>query len=140
MNMVVCPHCKSHRIVTSKVPKEVVVVMDCPACHELSVLYRNGVIPLDKRVLEGGSFEERKTHLAGVIARFLEAGPFPFSSEAGEAPEEALDERGPAKEAAPDADKEGEFVPPISDEEFQKFVRIDLKCVDNSAYFRRHFG
>jgi hypothetical protein len=29
---------------------------------------------------------------------------------------------------------------PITREEFEKFVRVDLKCLDSSDYFKRHFS
>jgi len=38
------------------------------------------------------------------------------------------------------APEQGQGKPHITPEEFDKFVRIDLKCLDNAAYFRRHFG
>ena len=137
MDMLVCPHCKKHRIVTSRIPSDMVVVLPCPSCHELSVVYRNHVIPISRRIIERGSFEERKTHLAEVIAEFLEAGIFPTGGDAcGDAC--AKDSDMPA--AAEDAVETDIEFKPISPEEMEKFARIDLKCIDNTAYFRRHFG
>ncbi len=136
--MMLCPHCKKHRFVTAKVPKDVVFVMPCPACHELSVFFRDRVIALSRRIIERGTFEERKTHLAHVIAEFLEAGMLSMGTK-GEAMErEAEDE----STFLPD---EGftelpEDIIPISEQEFEKFVKIDLKCIDNDAYFKRHFN
>ena len=139
--MVVCPHCKSGRIESAKIPTDVVVVMPCPACRELCVIFRDKVIPLNRKIIEQGTMEERKMHLANVIAEFLEAGMFPprgieamYSGR--ETPSEEKEETGaPQRETGPE-----EPMAPISKEEFDKFVRIDLKCIDNPAYFRRHFG
>ena len=140
MDVVVCPHCKSHRIASTTIPKDVVVVMPCPSCHELSVLFRNKVIPLDRHVIEQGSFDERKEHFAHIIAMFLEAGMFPLlGGEDEEGAEEVRPKRGKRKRKgvqAPPPENEN----PISEKEFDKFVRIDLKCIDNPAYFRKHFG
>ena len=140
--MLVCPHCHSHRIVTAKVPKDVVVVMPCPVCHELAVLFRNRVIPLNRKILENGTFEQRKDHLAQVIAEFLESGL--FSELDGEDEILSLD-AGTDASSSEDAEEQvfesvSTPIPPISKEEFDKFVRIDLKCIDNPAYFKRHFG
>lgn len=139
MDMVVCPHCKSHRIITSRVPKDVVAVMPCPNCHELAVLFREKIIPINRRILEEGSKEERTQHLAQVITEFLEAGILPFqegepdfSSGTEAEDEETLDPGGPS------ADQE--TMDPISDKEAEKFARVDLKCLDDAAYFKRHFG
>lgn len=134
MDMVVCPHCKTHRLVTSKVPRDVVVVVPCPVCHEFSVLFRKKVIPLNRRIIEHGTFEERKDHLAHVIAEFLETGMFTLGEEHADESMPAANEsaeRGAAAQDSADA---------ISEEEIDKFVKIDLKCIDNPAYFRRHFG
>ncbi|MBI2432437.1 MAG: hypothetical protein HYV26_06160 [Candidatus Hydrogenedentes bacterium] len=134
MDMVVCPHCKNHRLVTSRVPKDVIVVMPCPSCHELAVVFRNRVIPLNRRVLERGTFDERKNHLAEVIAHFLEAGIFPFGfGEDGAEMPFGMDTR-------PGAADQEDQTDPISEEEMDRFTRIELKRLDNPAYFKRHFG
>lgn len=138
MDVVVCPHCHSHRIVTTKIPRDVVAVMPCPSCHELAVLFRDKVIALNRRILESGTFEERKEHLAHVIAEFLEAGMLPaegFTMAHGQNREfdDEDVEFGDADEDQPDF---GE----ITDREMEQFVKIDLKCIDDPSYFRKHFG
>ena len=141
MNLVVCPHCKSHRIVTSRVPKDVIVVMSCPSCGELVVLFRKKVIALDRSTLEEGTLEEKKEHIAGVIVEFLEPGIFRigtrgFRTTEGPASDEAeepiIDESEESEERAWQA--------PISEREFKEFTHIQLKRLDDAAYFKRHFG
>lgn len=133
--MLVCPHCKSHRILAVRPPKDVVVVMPCPSCQGLVVLFRSKVIALSRRTLEQGSREQIITHIADVIGEFLDAGVFPGFAERGST--------GPAPEAgteeAEDMDA-ASSVPLISPDELERFVKIELKCIDNPAYFRRHFG
>lgn len=138
MDMVVCPHCKSHRIITSRVPKDVVAVMPCPNCHELAVLFREKIIPIDRRILEEGTKEERTHHLAQVITEFLEAGILPFQERDGDF-QSSLDDRDGADDLDGIPDDLAEL-DPISDKEAEKFARVDLKCLDDAAYFRRHFG
>jgi len=138
MDMVICPHCKSHRIITSRVPKDVVAVMPCPNCHELAVLFRNKIIPIDRRVLEEGTKEERTQHLAQVITEFLEAGILPFQAGAGDFSSH-LESEGDSDDLDGIPDDLVEM-DPISDKEAEKFARVDLKCLDDAAYFRRHFG
>lgn len=161
MKVVSCPHCGSQRIVIAKVPKDVVVVQPCPVCHEFVVLFRRKVIALNRAILEKGSFDERKAHIAEIIAEFLEPDLFaaesveedasPFDglfrqmAEAEDgAPGDPGDEAGEADEAMDDAadddadeedDEEG-----ISDEEVDRFVRVELKKLDDPRYFRKHFG
>lgn len=135
MNVVVCPHCKSHRIVPNKVPKDVVVVMPCPSCGELVVLFRKKVIAVSRRILEHGTLEERKTHLASVIAEFIEPGMFKLH----------LPDRGSSDQdlfAEPLGGKgdRANWLPPISEREFEEFTKVQLERLDDSKYFKKHFG
>lgn len=136
MDVVVCPHCKSHRIVSAKVPKDVVVVMPCPACGELVILFRKKVIALERKILELGTFEERKMHLATVIAEFLEPGMFGPVSSKGD-----LDSVDGFEDALEEGNqKDPNWLPPISERELEEFTRIQLEKLDDSKYFRKHFG
>ncbi|MBP8130170.1 MAG: hypothetical protein KA184_11385 [Candidatus Hydrogenedentes bacterium] len=139
MNSVVCPHCKSHRIVTTNVPRDVVVVMPCPACGELTVLFRNKAIALDKRILEQGTREERVAHCARVITEFLESGMFQIDAPPARprrrrhrpAPEAPLPEE---SLAAPEPD------PGISDADIEHFIKVELEQLDDPDFFRKLFG
>ncbi|HDP35514.1 MAG TPA: hypothetical protein ENN29_10445 [Candidatus Hydrogenedentes bacterium] len=138
-----CPHCGKAGFGVGRLPREVVAIIGCQHCGELSVIFRKKIIPLKKNIIEAGSFEERKEHLADVIAQFLEAGLFSFENQSAP-PDGAMFElpetlhppkrrRKPRKEVdTGDA--------PISDQELERFVRIDLKCIDNPTYFKRIFG
>ncbi len=139
MHSLTCPHCQSTGHFKSRVPRDVIAVLPCPACHELVVLFRSQTIALDRRVLESGTLTERKEHLAQVIGEFLEvAGGLPLrpgdisgiSTHFGGRNQE---------EAGADCVEDGQEEV-ISEQELEKFVRVDLKCLDNGAYFRRHFG
>jgi len=139
MDTVVCPHCKTHRIITTKVPKDVVAVMPCPNCNELAVLFRSKIIPIDRRVLEDGTKEERTQHLAQVITEFLDAGILPFQE--GNTGFESAIEMPMGESDDYESDSEDlQSLEPISDKEAEKFGRVDLKCLDDAAYFKRHFG
>lgn len=134
MDRLVCPHCHSRRIASARVPKDVVAVMPCPACSELVVMFRRKAIALDKKVLEGGSHQERKMHIATIIAEFLEPGLLKFT-----VAEPITDE-----DEDDDDDIFGEDddvpMPPISDREMREFTRVHLRRLDNAEYFKRHLG
>ena len=138
MDTVVCPHCKAHRIITSRVPKDVVAVMPCPNCHELAVLFRDKIIPINRRILEEGSREERTQHLAQVITEFLEAGILPFHE--GDSDFDSGDDEMDEPMERMDSQRANHGLDPISDKEAEKFTRVDLKCLDDATYFKRHFG
>lgn len=136
MNMAMCPHCKARQIVTARVPKDVVVVMPCPACGEWVVLFRDKIIGISRKILEKGSNDERKAHLADVIGEFLDAGVFAKESEYFHEEESGVSRRPRQRPARrrPRANK------PITQEELDRFVKIELRRLDNAEYFKKHFG
>ncbi|GMV92913.1 MAG: hypothetical protein AMXMBFR82_26910 [Candidatus Hydrogenedentota bacterium] len=145
MQVCSCPHCGTPRIITSKVPKDVVVVMPCPNCRELVVLFRNKAIALSRKIMEQGSFEERKDHIAEIITEFFEPGMLGLPpSESGAGFELDDDDVGSATEAF-----DGLFASssdsttakgPISEKEVEEFVRLDLHRIDEPNYFKKYFG
>lgn len=132
MDRVICPHCQSRRISSARVPKDVVVVMPCPACSELVVFFRRKVIALDRKVLEAGTRQERKMHIATIIAEFLEPGLLKFHI-----PEPFVHDSDSDEDDIIDGENEPEL-PPISEREVREFTRVHLRRLDNAEYFRRH--
>jgi hypothetical protein len=112
--------------------------MPCPSCQGLVVLFRNKVIALNRQTLEQGNREEIVAHIADVIGEFLDAGVFP---EFGEHNLERLSQDQEIEDVE-EGEIEEEETPaaPISQEEMDHFVKIELKCIDNPAYFKRYFG
>ena len=132
---VVCPHCNERALSVSRVPKDVVAVMPCPACQELAILFRDKVIPLSRRIVEEGTIEERSTHFATVIAEFLEAGLFPIRGihTVGDEAHGDAEQTNAPTEVELDTSQ-------ITDREIEDFVRVDLKSLDDASYFRENFG
>ena len=147
MHRQVCPHCGKQRLATARVPKDVVVVLPCPSCHEWVVMFRGKAIALSREIIVNGSFEEKKDHIAEIIAEFLEPGMFPssvqeledFANGFAQQQEEGEDEAGeePDEQEA-EGDEPAEH--PISQRELDDFVRVELDLIDDPSYFRRHFG
>ena len=128
MNKLRCPHCNARKMFRPRIPQDVVAVMPCPSCHQLAVMFRDVVIPLDRKVIENGTNDERAQHFAKVIAAFLDAGIMPFQT-GGNLPMPDIGE-------AYDAQDQGE----ITEGEVENFVKVDLKALDDPSYFRKHFG
>lgn len=126
-----CPHCENRPLPIARIGGNVVAVMHCPCNEEFVLFFRNQVIPLKRSILEQGSFDERKEHLGAIAASIFEMGMQEGDSASLEDMFAGLSL--PTLEAEPGAG-------PITPDEIEKFVRIDLKCLDNGAYFRRHFG
>jgi len=132
--MIICPHCRNHKIPTGKLPKDVVVVMPCPSCHELVLLFRNTAIPVNRTIIEQGTYEQRREHLADIVGACLEAGQFTFGSEGEQAETgEALTLQN-AEATAPSPRL------PITQEEIEHFLTIELPQLDDPASFRKYFG
>ena len=141
MKRVVCPHCNSHKIPTARVPKNVVAVMNCPGCSEWVVFFRKKVVAIDRRILDEGTMEERKDHIASVLVEFLEPGMFQFPPGGEEEGPGSFDLEAALSEAEDDgAESAPESRPPITDREQDHFSRIQLQRLDDSVYFKRHFG
>jgi predicted RNA-binding Zn-ribbon protein involved in translation (DUF1610 family) len=144
MKLIRCPHCGEKRIAVAKVPRDVVVVLPCPNCHELVVLFRNKVLPLKREIIENGSFEERKQHIAELIAEFLEPNGLSLLLGDNQRKDDSQDM---ADEA--DADLESEETNkadaprtsgPITQGEMDTFLNVELRRIDEAAYFKKHFG
>ncbi|HIJ65090.1 MAG TPA: hypothetical protein HPP77_03995 [Candidatus Hydrogenedentes bacterium] len=138
MKLVTCPHCGEDRFLWTSVPKEVVLVVPCPSCGEVLVLYRDKVVALNRKIIEDLTIEERRNHLANVIAGFLGSGKFPILPELRAAPEED-------SEVLADDEEEAELCrgaarDPITQEEVVRFVQVELSRLDDPAYFKRHLG
>lgn len=136
MNRVVCPHCRSGRLAESVLPKDVVIVKQCPACGELVVMFRRKVLALNRKILERGTTHERKMHIAGIIAEFLEPGLLKFAAAAADF--EPNDIEADGEESAPPPRRQGKK--PISEDELREFARVHLRQIDNGDYFKRHLG
>jgi hypothetical protein len=135
MDRLVCPHCHSGRLAGAPVPKDVVVVMPCPACSGLVVMFRKKALALDRKILQAGSQQDRKMHIAGIIAEFLEPGLLKFATASGDFEPEPDQPEAAAKVEISSSDK-----PPISEDEVREFARVALRRIDDGEYFKRHLS
>ncbi len=127
----ICPHCQQHPLPTGELPKEVVIVVPCPGCGELAVMFRDMVVPVDRSLLRTGTRRKRILHIAEIITEFVDSGVIP------EANSILLGENLPFL-TTDDSDAPRPNL--ISDEEFNQFQKVDLRAIDNAASFRRIFG
>jgi hypothetical protein len=100
-------------------------------------LFRDKVIAISRRIIEHGSNEERKAHLADVIGEFLDAGVFAQESEFFQ--EESHGSADPGQPSRPNPIFAAPITP-ITQEELDRFVKIELRRLDNAEYFKKHFG
>lgn len=138
MRVFVCPHCGSSRIITSQIPKEFLYVLACPACRGYVVLFRNKVTGLDRVIFDRGSLEERRAHVATIVAEVLGikdvSGISPKTVDELESAFTEVFARLSKEESRSVRSEEA-----ISQAEFDHFVKFDLPCIDDAVYFEKHF-
>jgi hypothetical protein len=138
----VCPHCDGTHLSTGHLPKEVVAVVPCPACQGLCVTFREKVVPLDKTLLKSGTRRQRILHIAEIITEFVDSGVVPEANSILLGDNLALfegEESAPHAEAARAHEHTAKPVS-ITDEEYLQFQQVELRSIDNAAFFRRTFG
>jgi len=151
MKLVTCPHCGHRHVVGSRVPKDVVVVMPCPACSDLVIMFRGKIVGLKRSIVEEGTFEDKKAHIAEVIAHFLEPGMiWPDGVMTGDPGGEtegldsdSLAEFMESEDGGGGSDDDSQAVdggPVITQGEVDHFVTIDLQRIDDASYFRKYFS
>lgn len=144
---VTCPHCGTRGQIMLP-PLGAIIIGPCPQCKELVAVFCGSVLPLEKAILTEGSSEDKHDHLMSVLTEFLEErvsnllteveksgkaiGVQHFSHEFGEEgkPEEATEE----PKTLPQTGER-----PITKFELDQFKQVDLKLLDNSAYFKSVF-
>ncbi len=126
-------------------PVGAIIIGPCPQCSELVVVFCGHVLALDKETMENGSTENRREHLLGVLTDFLQDRISRLLSddvellegEPGEEPAEADDAYGSGNLSF-DENRQAEKSP-ISQTELERFTDVDLKLLDNKAYFKSVF-
>jgi hypothetical protein len=144
-----CPHCGAQGQIMVP-PIGSIIIGPCPQCKELVAVFCGQVLPLDKFIMESGSVEERHEHLVGILTDFLherigrmltdeaesENDDFVTDELTGDFTLEETDEEYSVPAPIKDSGKEKA---PISQSEFDRFTDVDLKLLDNKAYFKSVF-
>ncbi|MCL4693150.1 MAG: hypothetical protein KJ060_11650 [Candidatus Hydrogenedentes bacterium] len=108
------------------------------------MLFRNKAIALSRKIMEQGSFEERKDHIAEIITEFFEPGMLGLPPSESGAGFELDDDVESATEAFnglfADSSDSTTANGPISEKEVEEFVRLDLNRIDEPNYFKKYFG
>lgn len=147
-----CPHCNAKGQIMVP-PVGAVIIGPCPHCQELVVVFCGQTLALDKVLMEDGPIEERREHLLGVLNEFLRDRISNLLTE------EMIIQKYEGEESAPNFDAFEDFeefaaseesmsfsevVEPgaeatISQVEVDRFTDVDLKLLDNRAYFKSIF-
>jgi hypothetical protein len=146
-----CPHCHAKGQIMVP-PVGAVIIGPCPHCQELVVVFCGQTLALDKMLMEEGPIEERREHLLGVLNEFLRDRISNLLTE------EMIIQKSEEQQVAPDFDNFDDFAAnddesmslsevtetiadaTISQNEVDQFTDVDLKLLDNRAYFKSIFG
>lgn len=121
-----------------------IVIGPCPQCKEFVVIFCGQVLPLEKAIMEGEDLAARRDHLLSVLTEFLRdrIGKLmhaePSSEEGAMSDELELpgdEHEGPEFEGEPKPRDLGA----ITQQEVDRFTEVDLKLLDNKAYFKSVF-
>ena len=127
-----CPHCGARGQIMVP-PVGALIIGPCPQCNELVVVFCGNVLALDKETMENGTTDDRRDHLMEVLTDFLEDHVAALFYDDVELIE------GHSEETGGELKLEGQ-TSPISQDELERFRDIDLKLLDNQAYFKSVFG
>lgn len=142
-----CPHCGAKGQIMVP-PIGAMIIGPCPQCKEMVVVFCGQVLALDKEIMQGGELIERREHLMAVLTDFLRdrvgkllSDNAPAEDEDEEAADEPSEVKASEEASAREEPKQqtGNRPGPISEAELQRFMAVDLKLLDNDAYFRSVF-
>lgn len=137
-----CPHCGAKGQIMIP-PVGAIIIGPCPQCQELVVVFCGQVLALEKEIMSEGSLEERHGHLMEVLTRFLNDRLTKLLGHDSDSDVSVIDEDGDADgdvaEGVVSRDSNRSKSSPITQGELKRFAQVDLKLLDNSAYFKSVF-
>jgi hypothetical protein len=147
-----CPHCKARGQIMVP-PVGSIIIGPCPQCEELVVIFCGQVLALEKSIMLEESIEIRREHLLAVLQGFLEdrisalmTDDFELNSQSITEAVEGVDFEAvtevPVVEPSAEFNEltEAEQSQTITQSEVDRFTDVDLKLLDNKAYFKSVFG
>jgi hypothetical protein len=148
-----CPHCKARGQIMIP-PVGSIIIGPCPKCEDLVVIFCGQVLALDKVLMNEEKIETRREHLLSVLNTFLEDRISNLMSEDFNINTRSLSEvvddteleesevEFVEEEASVDftALSDAEQSQSITQSEVDRFTDVDLKLLDNKAYFKSVFG
>ena len=136
-------------------PAGSVLIGPCPLCSEMVVLFAGRVMALDKEVMLGSDLDAKREHLMGVLTEYVSERIDEVLSDANavsplvDPDEDALREMMDTGDEESDEEDQISLNPtvdadstmrPISKQEAEDFLRIDLPLLAKPEYFQAFFG
>ena len=142
-----CPHCGTNGQIMVP-PVGSIIIGPCPKCSELVVVFCGQVLALDKEVMKCEDVSDRREHLLGVLNSFLQDRISTLLTEDFVVDESPVSEPMEFEEIPLEEESmslsslvsENEADATITQGEVDQFMDVDLKLLDNRAYFKSVFG
>lgn len=135
-----CPHCGAQGQILLP-PVGSIIIGPCPECKELVAVFCGQVLPLDKHIMENADVDEKRSHLLEVLTDFLEDRVGKLMTDDGAIPEDYEEYDGPEPDSEePERLASKQVAKEISQGEVDQFLDVDLKLLDNQAYFKSVFN
>lgn len=135
-----CPHCGAQGQILLP-PVGSIIIGPCPECKELVAVFCGQVLPLDKHIMENADVDEKRSHLLEVLTDFLEDRVGKLMTDDGAIPEDYEEYDGPEPDSEePELPASKQVAKEISQGEVDQFLDVDLKLLDNQAYFKSVFN
>ncbi|RJP21389.1 MAG: hypothetical protein C4520_10280 [Candidatus Abyssobacteria bacterium SURF_5] len=147
MIFVTCPYCKSSGYITPP-PADTILMGPCPICGEPVALYNSKVIGLRKKAAGDGKWGEQIQSLAKIIMEYINTQGAPMDEGSLERIIREAEDRVFETEKRPDNLPSSAISPsvrypgasPITIEELEDFLKIDLNLLARKDYFDKFFG
>ena len=133
-----CPHCGARGQIMIP-PVGAIIIGPCPQCKELVVVFCGQVLPLEKALMESSSAEDRQEHLLSVLTEFLRDRIGRIMSQPSDAEDTGMDDQFETPEEQANEQETESATGEITQNELERFVEVDLKLLDNTAYFKSVF-
>ena len=145
---VTCPHCAAQGQIMVP-PPGAIIIGPCPECQGMVAVFCGRVLALDKAVMTEGTAQEKRNHVNAVLGNFLRDRVDRLFSDSGQSDgQSSAPLETPARDPEPPVSPHEQKTPPvthrngsvITSEELESFRAIDLRLLDNSAYFKAIFN
>jgi len=134
-----CPHCGAQgRIVLP--PLGTILIGPCPQCKGMVALFNGTTLPLDSKIINEGTLEEKKRHIVDVFTTFIEEKiENLFNAKLKEEEKEKLEEEFKPESKTKELLSKVTKKKPISREEVIKFKEHEINLLDDPKAFKKFF-
>jgi hypothetical protein len=134
---VTCPYCKSSAYITAP-PPQTILMGPCPICSEPVALYDGKVIGLKEKMASHGGSLENIQSLARTVLEFINSQSDSADGHEIKGSNEKRGRRMRDSITKMSPSIRNPIASPITDEEVEDFLKIDLNLLGKKDFFDKH--